>query len=246
MDLNKKILPDSLFQKVIIGLMIVFAGLSLWGGFWAFQNMQSIIEKDLTPESKEGMTSYGSSFKATFGSFEFNQIANMDTSFTYVTLTDLTFSPSGDKTMDILSSSSKDDRILGLSSHPSFLVSDDHRSFWISQIYLEMGFLIGGIFIIILIVIWIISANFESYKKLFNKEIYHRVMTLFFVVFAGFLINALLYARRINFLNTEFNLDLSLTDGVSMTMLFILFLLLFLIIFVRKGIPLQNEQDLTV
>lgn len=246
MDLKENFISKSLFQKIIIGLMLIIAGLSIRGGFFAFQQIQTMLHKDISPTRTEGMGSYSSHFKVYLTSFEFTKTANIDTAFAYVTLTDLTFNPSKDEAIEILASASENDKILGLSSHPSFLVSEEHRSFWISQIYLELGFIFGGIILIIFVMIWITLINFEQYKKLFTTEIYRWVLGLYFILFAGFIINALLYARKINFINAEFGLALSPTDGISPTMMFVLLLLLFLIIFLRKGIPMQNEQDLTV
>lgn len=246
MILNKNIIPDSLFQKVIIGLILIFAGFSIWTSFTAFQHIQSMLNKDISPTSTEGMGAYSSNFSVHLKSFKFTKTANIDTAFTYVTLTDLTVSPSTDEAFEILTSASKNDKILGLSSHPSFFVSNEQRSFWKTQINLELGFLVGAFLTLIFAVIWLFSIRIDLYKKLFTKEIYRWVMTFFFILFAGFMMDALLYARKINFLNNEFNLGLSPTGGVSPTMMFVLFLLLFVLIFLRKAIPMQNEQDLTV
>ncbi|HET8866570.1 MAG TPA: hypothetical protein VFM80_12815 [Gracilimonas sp.] len=246
MNLKENFISKNLFQKIIIGLMLIFAGLSIKGGFFAFQQIQTMLDKDILPTRTEGMESYRSHFMADFRSFKFTQTANIDTIFTFVTLTDLSFAPSSKESWEILNSATGSEMLLGLSSHPSFLVSEEQRSFWISQIYLELGFIFGGIILVIFVMIWITLINFEQYKKLFTTEIYRWVLGLYFILFAGFIIDALLYARKINFINAEFGLGLSPTDGISPTMMFVLLLLLFLIIFIRKGIPMQNEQDLTV
>ncbi|MDR9419984.1 DUF2975 domain-containing protein [Gracilimonas sp.] len=246
MDLNKKIFPDSIFRKVIIGLLLIFTGISIWASFIAFQGIHSILNKDHSPVSTAGMESYGSHSSVEFSSFRFSQTANLDTTFTYVTLKDITLSVSNEEALNMLSSSLKNEMVLGISSHPTFVVSDSQRSFWATQVYMEMGFLASAFILMILAIIWILSFQIEEYRKLFTTKIYRWVMTFFFLIFSGFMIDALLYARKINFLNTEFNLGLSPTGGISLTMMFVLFLLLFVLIFLRKGIPMQNEQDLTV
>lgn len=246
MELHKQIIPETLFQKVIIGLMIILAVASLWTGFTAFQRMHFILEKDVYPASKAGVESYFSQYFVNFGSFTFTKSANLDTSFTYVTLKDLTLTPPKEKSMEILSSTAAGKEILGLSSHPSFTISESQRSFWSTQIYLEIGFIVAGIILLIFAVIWITSFQLKDYRKLFTERIYKWVLTLFFLIFTGFMVDALLYARKINFLNAEFGMTLSPAGGISPTFIVLLLLLLFLLIFVRKGISLQNEQDLTV
>ncbi len=111
---------------------------------------------------------------------------------------------------------------------------------------MEMAFIIGGFILFIFLLIWISSFNKDDYKKLFSQKIYRWATTLFFIVVAGFMIDALLYARKINFLNNEYDLTLSPTGGISPTMIFITILLVLVLIFLWKGIPIQNEQDLTV
>lgn len=246
MDLIKKIIPDSLFQKVLIGLVLLFAISNLWVLFPVFSGIQSDLDRVISPDKTTGMTSYSSTFTFEVLSFRFTKTANIDTMFTYVTLKDLTFIPSKEKRFEILSTASTDEQILGLSSHPSYLVSESQRSFWKTQIYMEIAFIIGGFILFIFFLIWISSFNRDDYKKLFSQKIYRWATTLFFIVVVGFIIDALLYARKINFLNKEFALGLSPTGGISPTMIFVLALLLFVLIFLRRGIPMQNEQDLTV
>lgn len=246
MDLIKKIIPGTLFQKVLIGLMLLFAMASLWVGFTVFSGIQSALGRDISPDNTTGMTSYSSTYTFEVLSFRFTKTANIDTTYTYVTLKDLTFPPSKEQSFEILSTASTDEQILGLSSHPSYMVSESQRSFWKKQIYMEMAFIIGAFILFIFLLIWISSFSRDDYLKLFSQKIYRWATTLFFIVVAGFIIDALLYARKINFLNTEFNLNLSPTAGVSPTMIFIPILLVLVLIFLWKGIPMQNEQDLTV
>lgn len=71
-------------------------------------------------------------------------------------------------------------------------------------------------------------------------------MGLFFLIFAGFIIKAVLYGRMIHFLNNEYYLSESLTGGISQEFVFLSVAFLFIIIFLERAVPLQKEQDLTV
>ncbi|WP_421773427.1 hypothetical protein [Gracilimonas sp.] len=246
MKFIKKIIPESLFQKVFIGLMLLFAITNVWVAFTVFSGIQSVLDSDISPDKTTDMTSYSSTHSFEVLSFRFTKTANIDTMYTYVTLKDLTFSPSKEKRFEILSAASKDEQILGLSSHPSYLVSESQRSFWKKQLYMEMAFIIGGFILFMFLLVWVSSFNKDDYMKLFSKKIYRWATTLFFMVLAVFIVDGLLYARKINFLNKEFNLNLSPTGGISPTMIFITILLVLVLIFLWKGIPMQNEQDLTV
>lgn len=246
MNLKKKIIPKSLFQKLLLGLMLIFAVFTSWFSFTAFQHIQYILEKDIAPASTKGMECYTDHHSVKFRSFTFTRTANIDSSYTYVTLTDMTLTSTIEESWEILSSASTNEEILGLSSHPSFIVSDEHRNFWFSQIYLEFGLLAGGIILIITFIVWVTSLNFYQYQKLFTRSVYQRVQGLFIILFVGFIADVLIYARKISFLFSEFGLVQPITSGISWVMILVLILLLLVIIFLRKGIPMQNEQDLTV
>lgn len=247
MDLKKNFIPKSLFQKILFGLILIFAGLSVWGTISVFKDIQSMFALEPSPPTEaEGLLSYTSSNSFNSGSFQFTQIATIDTSYMYVTLTDLTSKPTKSKSLEILASFSENDEILGLVSSPSFFVQPEHRSFWIYQVYLEFALIAIGSLLIIGFFVGISTINFKKYQKIFTKEIYRWIVALYLILFIGFIADALLYARKIHFINTEFNLSRSITGGISPSMVFVLILLLLVIIFLHKGIPMQNEQDLTV
>ncbi|MDZ7808436.1 MAG: hypothetical protein U5K71_15190 [Gracilimonas sp.] len=172
---------------------------------------------------------------------------NLDgTTYTYISVTDLSYRPLNYKSTEILSMASENTKILGLLSHPSFLVKEADLPFWKSQFQLIIGFTVFGWLILIGFLIGMAITITRQQQKLFTREIYHWVLGLYFLIFAGFLAHPILYGRMIHFLNTEFYFGEPLTSGISVEPVLGLGILLFLIIFLEKAIPMQNEQDLTV
>lgn len=238
MDLQKDIIPQEHFQKLMIAIMFVFPILIAWNGVNELKEFNSVFNAN---EIKAGET-----LNYTMEPLSITKINLDDTIYTYVSVTDLTYQPSNSKAKEILSSVPGYSKILGLLSHPSFLVKKSDLTFWRSQFHLLIGLNVFGWFILISFLIGISITNIKQEQKLFTKELYRWALALYFLIFAGFLAHPILYGRMIHFLNTEFYLGEKLTSGISPEPLLVLGILFFVIIFLQKGIPIQNDQDLTV
>lgn len=238
MDLTKDIIP----QKYFYGLLFAFLGFSMIGIIWlGFTEVETFDQLFDASEVDAGETIVYS-----IGPLTLSKTNVDDTLYTYVSVSDLSYTPSPSKKADILSSSLANTKMLGLYSHPSFMINAEERSFWRSQFYLHMGFTFGSLFIFMAFILGFSIINIKQKQKLFTKEVYRWVYGFYFMIIAGFIIYPIIYGRMIYFLNAEFYLGETLTSGIADEPLFALGILIFLIIFLQKAIPMQKDQDLTV
>lgn len=238
MDLQKDIIPQEHFQKLMIAITFVFPILITWNGINELKEFNSVFNAE---KVKAGET-----LNYTMEPLSITKINLDETTHIYVSVTDLAYRPPNPKTQEILTSALENTKTHGLLSHPSFLVKKSDLAFWQSQFHLLIGLNVFGWFIIISFLIGISITNIKQEQKLFTKELYRWALALYFLIFAGFLAHPILYGRMIHFLNTEFYLGEKLTSGISPEPLLVLGILFFVIIFLQKGIPIQNDQDLTV
>mgnify|MGYP003677148343 CR=1 FL=1 len=238
MDLQKDIIPKEKFQKLIIAIMLAFPILIVWDGINELKEFNSVFNAE---KIKSGET-----LNYTMEPLSITKINLDDTTYTYVSVTDLSYRPPNHKTAEILSSAPYYTKTLGLLSHPSFIVKTSDLTFWRTQFRLLIGLNVFGWLILISFLIGMSITNFRQEQKLFTKELYRWVFALYFLIFAGFLAHPILYGRMIHFLNSEFYLGEQLTSGISQEPLFALGILFFVIVLIQKAIPIQNDQDLTV
>lgn len=164
----------------------------------------------------------------------------------FVTTKELSYLASKSQQLEIISTNYGFAKMSGLESPPSFLVLDKYKTFWKSQFYFEIIFRYGGLTFFFGLIFLLVELNFNQGKKLFTKEVKRVIYGLIFSIYGAFFLEAFLYGRMINFLNKEFYLGESLTGGFSQELLILATALLFLTIFIEKGVPIQNDQDLTV
>ena len=69
---------------------------------------------------------------------------------------------------------------------------------------------------------------------------------MFWLIFTGGVIKALLYGRMAHFLNSEYYLGESLTAGISNEYVLLLVVFLWIIVFLERAVPMQKEQELTI
>lgn len=238
MDLQKDIIPKDHFQKLLIAFMCLLPVFIIWAGIEELNEFNSVFNAN---EVKAGET-----INYTMDPLSITKSNLTDSTYTYVSVTDLSYRPPNSNTTEILNSAQKNTKMLGLLSHPSFIVKKSDLSFWRSQFYLQIGLNILGPLILIGFLLGMTITIFKQQQKLFTKEIYRWVLGLYFLIFAGFLAHPILYGRMIHFLNTEFYLGEKLTSGISPEPLIGLGILFFVIVFLQRAIPMQNEQDLTV
>jgi hypothetical protein len=238
MDLTKDIIPQKYFQRIMIAIICLLPIGILWSGLEELKEFKSTFEAN--------ELDVGEVLNYTVEPLSLTKVNFENTIYTYVSVTDLSYRPPNAETAEILASASEYSKILGLLSHPSFLVKDSDLPFWRSQFYLKIGLDFLGWFLFIGVLIGLSITNFMQKQKLFTAEVYRWVFGLYFLIFAGFLAHPILYGRMIHFLNKEFNLGEPLTSGIASESLLALGILFFLIIFLQKAILIQKDQDLTV
>jgi hypothetical protein len=241
MDWQSNFMKENHFRWLVLGLMSWLVLFLIWGGISELQSFHSVF--DDSPQANEKINS-----------FDIGDLALTKTSINtngesknvrYVTVKDLNYNPSHKEGSDILKENNGNTIMMGLMGHPSFLVKAD-KEFWKSQFYLEWGFRFGGWLILIIFLIVITEVNFQQNKKLFTTKIKRLFSGLFFLIFAGFIIKAVLYGRMILFLNNNYYLGEPLTGGVSNEYVFLLAVFLWIIVFFERAVPMQKEQDLTI
>jgi len=136
--------------------------------------------------------------------------------------------------------------IAGLESSPSFLVKEEHRSFWKTHFTLMFMFKYGRWIAMCLFFGAFAYYNLKQDDKLLTKEIERLIQGAFFLFLIGYIAFDLLNNRMINFLNDEFHFSASAKIFSSNEMYFVLMALLLAYIIISKATPVQEEQDLTV
>ncbi len=238
MDLQNDFIPKERFQKMMALLMCLLPVILIWSGLEELNKLHATFEAEIIEA--------GEVINYTLEPLSITKVNVDNTIYTYVSVTDLSYRPSDTQISDLLSSANKHIKTLGLLSHPSFIVEDSDIAFWKSQFYLQIGLDFLGWFLFIGVLIGLSVTNVLQQQKLFTTEVYRWVLGLYFLIFAGFIAHPILYGRMIHFLNSEYFLGESLTSGFEQGPLIVLGILFFLIIFLQRAIPIQNEQDLTV
>ncbi|HBQ58702.1 MAG TPA: hypothetical protein DD671_03525 [Balneolaceae bacterium] len=238
MDLQKDFIPKERFQKMMVFILCLFPIIFIWMGVGELNEFNATFQAD-DIEAGEVAT-------YSLDPLHLTKINLDGTVYTYVSVTDLSYRPANARASDILSSAPDYTKMLGLLSHPSFLVKASHLDFWKTQFHLQIALQFLGWLLFIGFLIGISVTNFKQQQKLFTREVYRWVLGLYFLIFAGFIAYPILYGRMIHFLNAEYNLGEPLTSGIAPEPLIGLGILFFVIVFLQRAIPMQNEQDLTV
>lgn len=169
-----------------------------------------------------------------------------DTYYRYITVVGISKSISLDDRIAELEKSDGVAAIAGLESFPSFLVKEEHRSFWKTHFTLMLMFKYGGWIALSLFVVVFGYLNMKQDNKLLTKDIEYLIFGAFILVLIGDFVYDHLNNRMINFLNDEFQFSASAGALSSYEMNFVLFALLLAYIIIAKATPVQEEQDLTV
>jgi hypothetical protein len=241
MDWQSNFMKEHTFRWLVLGLMGSFVLFTIGAGISQLQSIHSVFEDSLPAGQQTASIEIGglTLTKASIDTSEQSQTVQ------YVTVKDLNYTPSKEERTKILKSNRGLTRMTGLMGHPSFLVNKDNQ-FWKSQFYLEWGFQFGGLLVLGVLLIVITEINFRQNKKLFTKEIKRLFFGLFFLIFTGLVIEAVLYGRVMHFLNNQYYLGESLTGGISTEYVFLLAVFFWIITFFERAVPMQQEQDLTV
>lgn len=172
--------------------------------------------------------------------------AKAEKTVAYVTAKKLTYLASKSEQTKTISTNYGLSMMTGLESYPSFLITEKHNDFWKSQFYFKIIFKNIGFALFFLIGLIFSEINIRQNRKLFTREIKWLFFALLLLVFIAQIVDVLIYGRMIVFLNREFYLGESLIGGFTQEFNWLIGALLFLIIFIEKGIPILEEQELTV
>lgn len=231
-------------MKAVIRFLVVLTVLGVtWAIYSSTSAFNNIMDISIPPvDGIENKFEIGN-LKLTKASIP---LGNSKKTVVYVTTKELTYLASTPEQIQTISTNYGFSKMTGLESYLSFVVLDKHKAFWSSQFYLEILFKYVGLTVFMGLLFLFVEINFRQGKKLFTKEVKWIIYGLIFSIYGAYFLGAFLYGRMIHFLNKEFYLVESLTGGLSQELLILATVLLFLIIFVEKGIPIQNDQDLTV
>jgi len=241
MDWKSNFIKENHFRWLVLGLMGSLVLFTIWAGIKELQTFQSVWDDSFPAEKQTNSYEIGN-LTLTKTSID---TSGQSQTVRYVTVKDLHYTPSKEQRTNVLKTNKGLTKIMGLMGHPSFLINND-EGFWKSQFYLEWGFRFGGWLIIGSLLIVITEINFRQNKKLFTKEIKQLFFGMFWLIFTGGLIKALLYGRMIHFLNNEYYLGKSLTGGISNEFVWLSVIFLWIILIFERTIPMQKEQDLTI
>lgn len=242
MDMEKNF--ESQNMRIFLWIVCIPAiAIMIWSIFASISDFNELLDHSAPPVAK------------IVNDFEINNLKLTKTTITeaeaektvvYVTTKELSYLASKADQNKIISPNFGFTKMTGLESYPSFLITKKHEGFWKFQFYLEIIFKYGGLIFLFLILFIYSEINFKQERKLFTKEIKWVFAGLCFAFLGAYFIELLLYGRMIYFLNTEFYLGESLVGGGSQYLLNLGIVFLFLIIFIEKAIPIQEEQDLTI
>jgi hypothetical protein len=168
------------------------------------------------------------------------------TYFRYVTVGSISESIPLDERIVELEQSDGASAITRLESIPSFLVKEEHTSFWKTHFTLMFMFKYGGWIAFCIFCGIFAFVNLKQENKLLTKEIEHLIQGSFFIILIGVFVYDHVNIRMINFLNDEYQFSASAEALSSSQMYFVLSLLLLTYTIITKATQVQEEQDLTV
>lgn len=238
MDIKKDLIPTNKFNLLLKIALALFIILMSWFSYTEYLTFNDFLKND------------GNELTYEFDNLIFNidsvQKGSQKEMIRLVTLKELSYPASEQEQSEILSRNVGLTKIMGLQSHPSFIIRDEHTQFWRSQ-YILLNVLKFGAYIGFLIFSFLFAGiNIQQKRKFFTSEIRNLVYWLGFGVFAYFLLELILYGRMILFLNKEFYLGEHIVGGDSEELVWLGLVLIIVVIFIEKAIPMQQEQDLTV
>lgn len=238
MDLTKDIIPKKQFYLAIQLLMLASIIMMGWFTYLEYKNFDEFMLND----RKE------SSFEANDLIFRSDSVQQGTQSklVRYVTVKELSYPATEQQEDQILNQNFGYATMTGLESYPSFMIRNEHTSFWQSQYTLSIALKYGGHVGFMIFVIVFVAVNFKQDQKIFTKEKKYLIYGLSMGLFAYFFLEMVLYGRMILFLNEEFYLGEHIVGGVSEPLLWLAMALTIFVTYIEKGIPMQEEQDLTV
>jgi len=239
--LTGDLIPKSVFKKMFIGFLSLTVLLIMYNGYNEVQNFLSVFD-EFTIEEQQRVT-------YEIGYLQITKInegtANGQKSNRFVTIKGLSYPATTNEQLREIGESGN--RLIpALVSHPSFIVTDRNEPFWKSQFYWLLflygaGPVIAGVLFAGLAVLMV-----KQKERLFTKEIKYGIHAFFWLIMGGFFLNGILFGWMIHFLNNNYGLGERLTAGISNELLTLATAILFLIVFIERAIPIQEEQDLTV
>jgi magnesium-transporting ATPase (P-type) len=238
MDMKKDIIPAAKFNLLIKVILVLFIILMSWFSYTEYTTFDDYLNND---ESELSYEFEDLSFK-----MDSVQKGSQEKMIRFVTLKELSYLAPEQEQDQILSTNSGYTKMTGLESHPSFIIRDEHTSFWRSQYILLNILKFGGFIGFLIFSLLFAGVNFQQNRKFFTSEVKNLIYWLGFGVYAYFFLEMILYGRMILFLNEEFYLVEHIVGGDSEELLWLGIALIIAASFIEKAIPMQQEQDLTV
>ncbi len=239
--LTEDLIPKSVFQKILIGGLMLMTAFIIYSSYQEFQSFKTIFEDE--------------KIDLEIGTYEIGYLRVTKLNVTeeespvsrrFITVIGLSYPTTIDEQIEKIQHNSDKVKLSGLVSHPSFLISDENESFWKSQFYWIMFLFGAGPTLASLLFVVFTVLMVKQKEKLFTKEIKYGIHTFFWLIMGGLVFNSILFGRMIYFLNNNYGLGEKLTAGISNELLTLATALLVLIVFIERAIPIQEEQDLTV
>lgn len=234
-------IPKSVFQTIVLGFLEFAMILIAYNGYQKYQAINGFFESEVS-DNQQSVYEIGY-----LNVTKVNYSANYDQrSRFYVTITGLSYPINDFEKISEDQLEANGILMPGLVSHPSFMVTDENKSFWKSQFNWVLAYHAGGYLLLCLLIFAATLLRFRQGQKLFTKELKYAVYAFFGLIMAGYFLYAVIFGRMIYFLNQSTRLNESLTAGISPELLNVAVVILILIVLVEQAIPIQNEQDLTV
>ena len=239
--LTGDLIPKPIFQTIVLGFLVIVMILIAFNGYQKYQDINQYFEDEST-ENQPLVYEIGYLHIAKVN----HSADNNRKTRQYVTITGLSYPISEYEELSEDQMESNGLLIPGLVSHPSFVVTDENKSFWKSQFYWVLTYHTGGSLLLFMLIFAAALLRFRQGQKLFTKELKYAVYAFYGLIMAGYFLYAIIFGRMIYFLNQSTALNESLTAGISPELLNVGVVLLILIVLIEQAIPIQEEQNLTV
>ena len=239
--LTGDLIPKPIFQTIVLGFLVITMILIAFNGYREYQATSKFFEDEST-ESQSSVYEIGYLHITKVN----HSADNNRKTRQYVTITGLSYPISEYAELSEVQMESNGLLMPGLVSHPSFVVTDENKSFWKSQFYWVLAYHSGGYLLLCMLIFAATLLRFRQGQKLFTKELKYAVYAFYGLIMAGYFLYAVIFGRMIHFLNQSTALNESLTAGISPELLNVGVVLLILIVLIEQAIPIQEEQNLTV
>lgn len=157
MDLQSNFMRERNFRRLVLGILSLLTLFIIWAGIQELQTLHSVFDESIAAGDPESSVEIGN-LKLSKTSLTRD---NQPQTVRYVTVKDLTCTPSEEEKSKILRANNGLTKMMGLMGHPSFLIGED-EGFWESQFYFEFAFHFGGWLVISIFFIVITVINLRQ------------------------------------------------------------------------------------